>query len=450
MSAPARSRARDQRGRARPTDAARRRSGRRAAGRGSRAAADRPDAGRHPPRRRPSPSGSSIVRRRRRRRRRRHRGSGPARRPGVAVGRAPAVGILAARCGLAPAQLLHEVVEQVAHRTGSLARSARLRAGAGPRPPGGTPPRTVSASSFGPHRRRPRRLEPERGPDRQRARATAGSGRRAGRPAPSRIWSRPASSRISPDSAPVTAGPSRASGGSGGGPAAGATSRKLTTPRRRRPTGSPATSRRGLGRPGHAGAERAVADADLVLAQERRTGRREAVGHGRRIARGPRPVGAGSRRRRQAGAGLVRRRRSAVGGAAVGGRRRRVGAARRDAAGDVASLRPASCRRRPSAAPSTRRADAVGARRPPLDGGLGAGSRRPRPGGRRPRPRARGAGSRAGPRGRAARAPAAPPASAVSSTYSPLIHDSRRFRCGRGSRLVAEDRLGVDRGHAGQ
>ena len=121
------------------------------------------------------------------------------------------------------------------------------------------------------------------------ARSVRGSS--GGTSMPTRIWSRPASSRMKPESAPESAGPRRASGGSGGGPDAGATSRKLTTPvvvgdpHQRHP---PAVWR--LGRARHPGSERAISDADLVLAQVRRSGRWESIGHGRKSTR---PSGSG-------------------------------------------------------------------------------------------------------------------------------------------------------------
>ncbi len=89
--------------------------------------------------------------------------------------------------------------------------------------------RTVSASSFA------RIVAARAGSNRKAARIASGarqvrSGSSGGTSMPTRIWSRPASSRMNPESAPDRAGPSRASGGSGGGPDVGATSRKLTTP----------------------------------------------------------------------------------------------------------------------------------------------------------------------------------------------------------------------------
>ena len=63
-------------------------------------------------------------------------------------------------------------------------------------------------------------------------------------------------------------------------------------------------------------------------------------------------------------------------------------------------------------------------------------ARRPRPAGWRPPPRAPGAASRDARRGRAAGARLPPPADGVSSGYSPLIHDSNRFR-GRATGVLA-------------
>ena len=281
----------------------------------------------------PSLDAVAVVRHRHRGRRGRSPGSG---------------GVSPARLRLAPAELLHEVVEQVAHRRreSSGVRRGGREASRSVRPSTArrNAARTVSASSFVAHRRRPRRLEPEGRPHGQRARATAGSGRRAARSPPSRIWSRPASSRISPDSAPATAGPRRPSGGSGGGPAAGATSRKLTTP------SSSATHSDGSHQPSGASDGRAiparrtpVADPDLVLAQERRAGRRKAVGHA------PQDSGrVGVRRACSASAVLVvggraaaavdrRRPRPRLGVVGALGARRRVGR-RRSAIGLAAAI----------------------------------------------------------------------------------------------------------------
>ena len=71
----------------------------------------------------------------------------------------------------------------------------------------------------------------------------------------------------------------------------------------------------GRGRTAHPGAERPVADADVVLAQERRAGRRQAVGHGRRIARDPVRRVPG----RSSGSAVGRGGRSAASACAVGG-----------------------------------------------------------------------------------------------------------------------------------
>ena len=180
--------------------------------------------------------------------------------------------------------------------------------------------RTVSGELVRAHRRGTGGFEAERGADRE------------GRPPrPGRIvWrhetrergcgSRPASSRISPERAPERAGPRRPSGGSGGGPAAGATSRKLhdavvvADPQR----GSPTTH---LERPMGGSCPHAapVADAQLVLAQERRTGWRETLGHG------PRDTRVVGRPRDGRAAGVGPRRRGSARPASPPRRRRRLG-----------------------------------------------------------------------------------------------------------------------------
>ena len=113
------------------------------------------------------------------------------------------------------------------------------------------------------------------------------SGQRQGRASSSggtsgvrRIARRPSSSRISPDSEPANDGPSRSSGGSGrraGGRADLAEAHDALVvghPEHGQPPVVGAVH--GLG---HAGLEAAVADADLLLAQERGAGMREAFGH---------------------------------------------------------------------------------------------------------------------------------------------------------------------------
>ena len=278
---------------------------------------------------------------------------------------------LAARLRFAPAQLLQEVVEQVAHRPRSL-----VGIGLGPVEAfDGGPERGEDGlrELVGAHRRGPRGLEAERGADR-RARSRHGRvGSSGGASVPRRSWSRPSSSRISPDSAPAIDGPRRASGGSGGGPAVGATSRKLTTP------SSSATHTIASHQPSGAsvgrdmpGAQPPVADADLVLAQERRTGRGEAFGHARRIAgRGPGPVRRASRPRSSAAASAVVGR----GGSAVS-----AAAAAVVGGGRLPSRRPRRRRRRPRRSAAWRRA--------PLPRPSRWRRSRPHPGGRPCGPRA--------------------------------------------------------------
>ncbi len=149
------------------------------------------------------------------------------RRAGASFG-GDGIRILPARKRLTLAELLHEIVEQVAHPAASIYGLA-VQGRWSPSMARPKPARTVSASSFG------RIAAARAGSNRNAARIARGTrhglvSSSGGAISPSRIWSRPASSRISPESAPLTPGPRRASGGSGGGPAAGATSRKLTTP----------------------------------------------------------------------------------------------------------------------------------------------------------------------------------------------------------------------------
>ena len=179
------------------------------------------------------------------------------------LGRRSGRASLAARRRLAPAELLQEVVEQVAHRRRGVYAG---RIGSGPVEPldgtAGTPPGPSRRARSGASWRRAR-ARTGRPPGPPAGRATAGRVLgRGDRRAASGAGRRPrGSARTARRRSP---GPRRASGGSGGGPPAGATSRKLTTP------SSSATHRIGqppavgrLGRPAHAGAQRAVADADL-------------------------------------------------------------------------------------------------------------------------------------------------------------------------------------------
>ena len=228
---------------------------------------------------------------------------------------------------------------------------------------------------------------------------------------PTRIWSRPASSRMKPESAPDKAGPRRASGGSGGGPrrrrdvAEADDAVVVGDPHQRHP---PAVGR--LGRARHAGPERALADADLVLAQERRTGRRESIGHGRKSTR-PSAIRPADRSPSVSAVGIERlvdvvelgarprsspRRRHSALASVLGG------SPREHAPSTVASAISASasaCRLATSASSSSRsisrRTSASGGARAPASAALG-----------------------------------------VSSGYSPLIHDSRRLR-GRATGVLA-------------
>ena len=283
---------------------------------------------------RPSRSSSSRVRVGRRGRRRRLVASaGVASSSGVVVpvGRRPRG--VAARPAPGPrrgrwphaAKLFHEIVEQVAHRSASLPDVGRSGPVEALRRPAGTPPaRCRPARSGASSRRGPARTGTRPGPPA--GRATAGSRSSGGATSPSRIWSRPASSRISPDRAPAMAGPEPGErwvgrrAGAGRDVAEADDPVVVGHPQERQP---PAVGR--LGRAGHAGAVACVADADLVLAQERRAGRWESVGHGRQDSRRgapsgrrrlrravrPRPsVPASARRRRRAARRRPRLRRS--------------------------------------------------------------------------------------------------------------------------------------------
>ena len=104
------------------------------------------------------------------------------------------------------------------------------------------------------HRRRHARARTGRRRGSRAGPATVGSGSSGGATRPRRIWSRPPSSRMRPDSAPLTAGPRRPSGGSGGGPAVRGDIAEADHARlRRSPTGPPATSRRVPRTGGHPG-----------------------------------------------------------------------------------------------------------------------------------------------------------------------------------------------------
>ena len=135
--------------------------------------------------------------------------------------------VLPARHRFTPAELLHEVVDQVTHggeytRTDRSGQSSPgLLAGTrrGPSPPA----RSDASPSPGP--------AGIGGPARSRAgRATAGSHRRVGRSSPSRVWSFPVVLEGHPGERATDRRPTRASGSSSHGPTAGTTSRKLTTP----------------------------------------------------------------------------------------------------------------------------------------------------------------------------------------------------------------------------
>ena len=143
-----------------------------------------------------------------------------------------------------------------------------------------------------------------------------------------------------------------------------------------------------VGRPGHAGPERAVADRG-PRARAGTTGRAAGVDRARPQDSGRARSGRARPRRRRA-------RRPRRVGAASG--RRGGGLAASPALAGAASGRIGS--RPPSATVAARMSSTAGPRRPPR-----RGARRPRPGGWRPRPRARAGASRGGPRGRAGRAP---------------------------------------------
>ena len=262
------------------------------------------------------------------------------------------------------------------------------------------------------------------------------------------------------------AGPRRASGGSGGGPAAGATSRKLTTPSSSatQTTASHQPSGASDGRPIPAGSV-SIADADVLLAKERRAGRRETVGHRGRIAgTAPEPPSGGGRvleavvESRRPRWSRRRRRRSAT---RLGGVRRRRGRVRRrsdaaSAAGPSVALSAATVERgdRPVVSASPRRSRAPA--RPPAGRSRGP-RRRPRHSARPPPPGG-SATSASISRRRISRwtstSGGAMPHSAstcdvLSGSYSPPIHDSSRLRLGVGRLESADGRL-VDRGQAGQ
>jgi len=139
---------------------------------------------------------------------------------------------------LAFGQLLHEIVEEVAHPAEC---TLPLGPTGEPRPTGFAQgrwspstarrkaARATSASAFGVI------AAARAGSQRIAAWTTSGadqgwSGSSGGAGSRRRTCWRPASSRTKPDSPPERSGPSRASGGSGGGPAAGAAARQATIP----------------------------------------------------------------------------------------------------------------------------------------------------------------------------------------------------------------------------
>ena len=250
----------------------------------------------------------------------------------------------------------------------------------------------------------PARSGRRRGP--RAARATVGPGRRRAPRSPSRSGGgrRPrGSARSGRRRATARAGPAadRAAGRPPGrGRRNGTTPSSSATHRSGQP---PAVGR--VGRSRHAGPQAAVADPDLVLAQERRAGRREPVGHGWMIVATP----GGSGR----GRALVGRRRvgRAVGAASVGGRARRRPwrpprpSGRRSASASLSSSASTVSSSDETSASSWTPSSAGGvlgrgAGLAALDRGLGAHRTRPRPAGWRPGPRARGGASRGGRRRR--------------------------------------------------
>ena len=243
---------------------------------------------------RSAPASSCVVVGRRRRRRRRFapiRPSPPRRRRRPAVpgrrrhrrDRAVAAGrsrILAARAGLALAELLHEVVEQVAHRSAESTRPARSGPVRSPSTARTNPARTVSASSFG------RIVAARAGSNRNAARIASGDA-----PRPVRVVGRGDQPEphleppgILEDQARQRAADGRtepAEGRVGRRPGVGRDVAEaddavvVGDPQDGQP---PAVGR--VGRPGHAGEVGPVADADGMLAQERRTGRGRRSGTG--------------------------------------------------------------------------------------------------------------------------------------------------------------------------
>ena len=186
------------------------------------------------------------------------------------------------------------------------------------------PARTCSASWFG------RIVAARAGSQRNAARIA--SGQRHGRESSSggtsgtrRIARRPSSSRISPDSDPANDGPSceqRRPGRRAGGRADLAEAHDALVVGHPEHGEPPVVgSVHGLG---HPGLEAAIADADLLLAQERGAGVREAFGH---RARGYRAGGQPRRRRRARLRGLAAPRR--LGGAGPPGAARRASRGRR-------------------------------------------------------------------------------------------------------------------------
>ena len=202
--------------------------------------------------------------------------------------------LLPARLRFAPPEFLHEVVEHVAHRRASLAvlggsrRRADHHGRCRPSMARRNADSTVSASSLS------RIVATRAGSNRNAARMAAGArqgrvGSSGGAMAPSRELESPGVLEDEPrqgarDRRPES-GERRIRRRPGGRRQVAERDDALVVgdPEDRQP---PAVGR--LGRTAHPGAECAVADTDLVLAHERRAGRRKAFGHGRRIAAAPR------------------------------------------------------------------------------------------------------------------------------------------------------------------
>ena len=311
----------------------------------------------------------------------------------------------------------------------------------------------------GAHRRGPRRLEPERGPDRQRraprARRVVGRGDRP------EAHLEPAV--VLEDQARQRPGDRRAETGRAAGRAAarrsGATSRKLTTP------SSSATQRIASHQPSGASEGRDIPARRRrspmrtgVLAQERRAGRRQAFGHaaqdsrarpGRSGGRSP-SVGSASAGARRLGAAsavsaaasavstaaAVSAAASAVSAAAASRRRRRP---RRSAAARRARPRPSPSRRLDGLGSSTTRPSSDGLGRSAIglglevrDLGLELEPQHLAPDGRR----------------RAARGPGVGRSRRRRSGESPLIHDRSRLRWRVGvlARTIASASIAVTPG----